>query len=99
MLRSNNGDSQNGLMWNKGSTDVNDVQTFSTRLSGAILIPVFGLSGGDLILTVDSSAATTRRYVPILTAPISNGQSNSPVRQTQALVGNTAKATLEGTLS
>lgn len=99
MLRSNNGDSQNGIMWNKGSTDINDVQSFSTRLSGAILIPVFGLTGGDLILTVDSSVATTRRYVPILTAPINNGQSNKPVRQSQALVGNTAKATLDGTLS
>ena len=97
MYRSNNGDSRNGLMWNKGSTDPLDVQTYSTRLSGAILIPVFGLTGGDVVLSVDSSAATTRRYLPIMTAPV-GGKSNDPVRQTQAQVTNTAKATLDGSL-
>mgnify|MGYP003146672484 FL=1 len=98
MYRSNNGDSRNGIMWNKGSTDPADVQTYSTRLSGAINIPVFGLTGGDIILSVDSAAVTTRRYLPIMTAPV-GGKSNEPVRQTQALVGNTAKATLDGSLS
>tara|TARA_R110000751_G_scaffold16460_2_gene52019 strand:+ start:2318 stop:3301 length:984 start_codon:yes stop_codon:yes gene_type:complete len=97
MYRSNNGDSLNGIMWNKGSTDANDVQTYSTRLSGAILIPTFGLTGGDIVLSVDSSAATTRRYLPIMTAPI-GGKANEPVRQTQAVLGNTAKATLDGSL-
>ena len=97
MYRSSNGDSLNGLMWNKGSTDPADVQTYSTRLSGAILIPVFGLTGGDIVLSVDSSAATTRRYLPIMTAPV-GGKSNEPVRQTQAQVTNTAKATLDGSI-
>ena len=97
MYRSNNGDSLNGLMWNKGSTDPNDVQTYSTRLSGAIVIPVFGLTGGNCVLSVDSSSATTRRYLPIMTAPV-GGKSNDPVRQTQAQVSNTAKATLDGSI-
>jgi len=97
MYRSNNGDTQNGIMWNQGSTIASDTQTYATRLSGAILIPVLGLTGGDVVLSVDSSAATTRRYVPILTAPIS-GKSNDPVRQTQSVRGNTAAATLDGSL-
>lgn len=97
MYRSNNGDSRNGIMWNKGSTDFDDVQTYSTRLSGAICIPVFGLTGGDIVLSVDSSAVTTRRYLPILTAPV-GGKSNDPVRQTQGVKGNTASATLDGSL-
>jgi len=97
MYRSNNGDSRNGIMWNKGSTDFDDVQTYSTRLSGAICVPVFGLTGGDIVLSVDSSAVTTRRYLPILTAPV-GGKSNEPVRQTQGVKGNTASATLDGSL-
>ncbi len=97
MYRSNNGDSRNGIMWNKGSTDFDDIQTYSTRLSGAIVIPVFGLTGGDIVLSVDSSAVTTRRYLPILTAAV-GGKSNEPVRQTQGVKGNTASATLDGSL-
>jgi len=97
MYRSNNGDSLNGIMWNQGSTTPGDTQSFSTRLSGAILIPVFGLTGGDIVCSVDSDTATTRRFIPIMTAPI-GGKSNDPVRQTQAQVTNTAKATLDGSL-
>ncbi len=97
MYRSLNGDSQNGLMWNKGSTAAGDIQTYSSRLSGAIMIPTLGLTGGDIVLSVDSSAVTTRRYLPILTAPI-GGKANDPVRQTQTVTGNTARATLEGSL-
>lgn len=97
MYRSNNGDSRNGIMWNKGSSAQGDVQSYATRLSGAIVIPVFGLTGGDIVLSVDSSAATTRRYLPILTAPV-GGKSNEPVRQTQGVKGNTASATLDGSL-
>ena len=97
LYRAQNGDSKNGIMWNQGSTLPTDDQTYATRLSGAILIPTLGLTGGDIVLAVDSSAATTRRYIPVLTAPVS-GKSNEPVRQTQAVVGNTAKATLDGSL-
>lgn len=97
MYRSNNGDSKNGIMWNKGSTNADDVQSYATRLSGSILIPTLGLTGGDVVAVVDSSAATTRRYIPIMTAPV-GGKSNEPVRQTQGVKGNTAAATLDGSL-
>jgi hypothetical protein len=93
--RMTNGDLMNGLMWNKGNTQ--DTLSFSTRLSGALLIPVFGLTGGDIVLSVDSSEATTRRYIPIITNPV--GASTKPdVRQTQSQRSNTAKAILKGSL-
>ena len=97
MYRSSNGDTRNGIMWNKGSTNADDVQTYATRLSGAIVIPTLGLTGGDVVMVVDSTTATTRRYMPILTAPV-GGKSNEPVRQTQGVKGNTAAATLDGSL-
>jgi len=97
MYRSSNGDSRNGIQWNAGSTSPTDTQTYATRLSGAILIPTLGLTGGDIVLAVDSTTATTRRYIPVLTAPVS-GKSNEPVRQTQGVKGNTAAATLDGSL-
>ncbi len=97
MYRNNNGDTRNGIMWNKGSSSADDVQSYATRLSGAIVIPTLGLTGGDIVCTVDSSAATTRRYVPVMTAPV-GGKANEPVRQTQAVKGNTAAATLDGSL-
>lgn len=97
MYRSSNGDSRNGIMWNQGSTIAGDTQTYASRLSGAIVIPTLGLTGGDVVLSVDSLTATTRRYLPILTAPV-GGKSNEAVRQTQAVKGNTAAATLEGSL-
>jgi len=97
MYRAQNGDMSNGIEWNKGNTNVDSVQTFAARLSGAILIPTLGLTGGDVIMSVDSSASTTRRYLPILTSSIS-GKNNEPVRQTQASIGNSAKAILDGSL-
>jgi hypothetical protein len=97
MYRSSNGDSRNGIMWNKGSTSFDDVQDYATRLSGAILIPTLGLTGGDIVCVVDSTSAQTRRFVPILTAPV-GGKANEPVRQTQGVKGNTAAATLDGSL-
>lgn len=97
MYRSSNGDSRNGIMWNKGSTNFDDVQDYATRLSGAILIPTLGLTGGDIVCVLDSTSAQTRRFVPILTAPV-GGKANEPVRQTQGVKGNTAAATLDGSL-
>jgi hypothetical protein len=97
MYRSNNGDSRNGIMWNKGSSDPDDVQSYATRLSGSILIPTLGLTGGDIVCVIDSKSAQTRRFIPILTSPV-GGKSNEPVRQTQGVKGNTAAATLDGSL-
>ena len=97
MYRSNNGDLVNGLYWNKGNTNTDLIQTRATRLSGAIVIPVFGLTGGDVIATVSSTSTTTRRYLPIMTSAVA-GKDMEKVRQTQPLVGNTASATLDGSI-
>ncbi len=97
MYRATNGDMQNGLMWNKGNTVPDAVQSYSTKLSGALMIPTFGLSGGNIIAYIDSTAGTTRRFLPIITNPV--GASAKPdVRQTQTVAGNTAKAILDGSL-
>tara|TARA_R110002012_G_scaffold5387_1_gene24583 strand:+ start:9551 stop:10534 length:984 start_codon:yes stop_codon:yes gene_type:complete len=93
--RMQNGDLDNGIMWNEGSSQ--DIQTYSSRLSGALLIPVFGLTGGDIVLSVDSSAATTRRYLPIITNPV-GAQTKPDVKQTQRQTSNTSKAILRGSL-
>lgn len=93
--RADNGDLDNGVQFNKGSTL--DTQTYSTRVLGSILIPTYGLSGGDIVLAVDSTAAKTRRYLPIITNPV-GARTKPDVVQTQASVGNTAKAILDGSL-
>ena len=97
MYRATNGDMQNGLMFNKGSTNAEEVQDFSSRLSGALFIPTYGLAGGNIVAYVDSSAGTTRRYIPVITNPV-GAQRKPDTRQTQALIGNTAKAVLDGSL-
>lgn len=95
MYRSMSGEIQNGIQFNAGSTS--DVQTFATSVKGALVIPTFGLTGGDIVLSVDSSTATTRRYIPVLTNPV-GAKATPDVRQTQREVGNTAKAILKGNL-
>lgn len=81
-----NGDLLNGIMFKNGSTAH---QTFATAVDGALLLPCFGLAGGDIVLQVDSSAATTRTYTPIITQAV--GTREVPdVRQTQTPTSSTA---------
>lgn len=97
MYRATNGDMENGIMWNKGNSDPDQIQTYASRLSGALMIPTFGLTGGNIIAYIDSTAGTTRRFLPIITNPV--GASAKPdTRQSQSVVGNTAKAILDGSL-
>ena len=58
------------------------------------LSPTFNLVGGDLILQVDSNAATTRTYTPILVSAY-NARETAGTRQTVSVAGNTSKAILE----
>ena len=95
--RAINGNLQNGMQFNAGSQDPNDLQQFANIAKGSLVIPVYGLSGGDLVLTVDSTAGTTRRYIPIMTNPV-GAKAKPDVRQTQASIGNTAKDILKGSL-
>lgn len=95
-LRWLNADLENGIMY-ADPADTSQ-QTYAAGLAGTILIPTFGLTGGDVVLTVDSSATATRTYTPIITAPV--GAKAAPeVVQTQKAPGNTAKAIVRKTES
>ena len=93
--RADNGDLMNGIMYNAGNTAL--VQTFQEYVLGALFIPTYGLTGGNLTLSVDSTAATTRRYQPVITYPV-GAKAGKDVHQTQPSVGNTAKEILKGSL-
>jgi len=90
MQRFLNGDMFNGIEYSDGAAAG---QTYLAQLPGSTLIQTYGLSGGDVVLQVDSSAATTRTYTPILTTPV-GGKESMSVKQTQPQVANTAKAIL-----
>ena len=66
-------------------------------MDGGLFIPLFGLEmDSDIRLQVNSSAATTRTYTPVITAPV-NGAGEFVGTQTQAVVTNTATSVLDGT--
>lgn len=88
-----NGDLLNGIMSKGGSTTH---QAFTTELAGALFLPCFGLAGGDIVLQVDSSSATTRTYTPVITQAV--GTREVPdVRQTQHPTSSTAGYILAST--
>lgn len=89
MWRWLNGDLLNGIMY--ADNDLTTVrQEYAFESAGCMLLPVFGLTGGDIVLQVDSSAATTRTYTPVITNP-TGGKSAPDVVQTQRARSNTAK--------
>tara|TARA_R100001086_G_scaffold249206_2_gene188219 strand:+ start:4072 stop:5040 length:969 start_codon:yes stop_codon:yes gene_type:complete len=83
-----NGDLMNGNMFADFNTSLTQ-QQYDIGVAGCTLLPTFGLAGGDVVLAVDSSHATTRTYTPILTAPVSAKQKPEVV-QTQTPIGSTA---------
>ncbi len=95
MWRWLNGDIMNGISAsNPTSSQVQ--QTYQTSLPGTLFLPTYGLTGGDVILQVDSSAATTRTYTPIITAMVGSSQMDT-VRQTQSAPSNTAQTIVRQT--
>ena len=96
MWRWMNGDLSNGIMYaDSGLTAVR--QEYSFQVKGTILIPTFGLAGGNITLQVDTGAAgCTRTYTPIITSP-NGGTSQPEVRQTQRAPSNTAQAIVSRT--
>lgn len=91
-----NGDLGNGIQFANDATLTQ--QTFAIDVKGGLLVPLYNLStNGDLILQVDSSAATTRTYTPVITAAF-GGRETSEARQTKAVAANTSKAILARTL-
>lgn len=92
-----NSDLMNGIQWNQGSTITGDSLSYAQSTKGALLIPTFNLSLGDVSLMVDSSTATTRKFFPIITTPIGGRMKQEQV-QTQSVAGNTSKAILSNDL-
>lgn len=92
-LRTFNGDLYNGVLY--GDDDASTTQlTYAQEVAGSIFIPTFNLVGGDVVLQVDSNAATTRTYTPVLVSAY-NARETSGTRQTVSVAGNTSKAILE----
>ena len=68
-----NSDLMNGIEYNNGSANgltTGEALVYSQRLKGALFIPTFNLSLGDIQVIVDSSATAVRKYFPIITTPI-----------------------------
>ena len=73
------------------TTDSQSAQTFKNKTPGVLSVPLYGLASGDLVLLVQSSAATTRFYTPVLTSVL-GGQKMPVPRQTVMAPGNTQQA-------
>lgn len=93
-----NGDLENGIMYSNPSEDIfGDEQGYAFELKGQLLLPVFGLQGGDIILQVDSGAGGgLRTYTPVISQQINAAPEKQP-RQTEAVTGNAARALLAPT--
>jgi len=95
MWRWLNGDIMNGIeAVNAGTATYKQIE--QTSLPGTLFMPTYGLTGGDIVLQVDSSAVTTRTYTPIITATVGSSQMDT-VRQTQSAPSNTAQTIVRQT--
>ena len=92
-LRTFNGDLYNGVLFADDQNNPNAL-TYAQDVAGSIFIPTFNLVGGDLILQIDSTQATTRTYTPVLVSAY-NAKETVGTRQTVSVAGNTSKAILE----
>lgn len=69
MMRFVTDELKNGIIFGDEGASTTQAQFATSRL-GCFILPTFGLSGGDVVLQVDSSAATTRTYSPVLRGPV-----------------------------
>ena len=88
-----NGDLANGIMYSAGAAP----QTYDIESKGCLLLPVFGLQGGDVTLIVNSTTNTTRTFTPVVTNSVGATQKVENV-QTQPAIGNTANSIIARTL-
>lgn len=96
MFRAFNGDLYNGIVYADDDASAT-AQQYAVQCAGGLFLPLFGLSmEDDIRLQVNSSAATTRTYTPVIVAPI-NGAAESQGRQTQPVITNTSQAVLAAT--
>lgn len=65
-------------------------QTLADKRVGCLFVPLYGLQANDLTWIISSSAATTRFFHPVLTAPLRGPSEERPV-QTAVARGNVQK--------
>jgi hypothetical protein len=63
---------RNGIIYGDEGASLVAAQ-FTVERLGANIMPMYNLTQGDVYLQVDSSAATTRTYSPVLRIPVSGG--------------------------
>lgn len=91
-----NGDLYNGILYADDGASVTQ-QTYAIQVGGGLFLPLFGLSmEADIVLQVNSTAATTRTYTPVIVSGIT-GKSESQGIQTQRVTTNLASSVLAAT--
>jgi len=68
-------------------------QTYADSRAGALFVPLYGLEANDLTWIIGSSAATTRFFHPVLTAPLKGTREERPT-QTASATGNVQKSVI-----
>jgi len=85
----------NGVVYSEPASDSN-AQTYHAGRAGILFVPLYALEARDLTWIIGSSAATTRFFHPVLTAPLNATTESRPV-QTQAAIGNVNKTVINMT--
>jgi len=80
----------NGIMFSSPASSTT-AQSYATQRTGILNVPLYGLKAGDLTMIVDSSAAVTRLYHPVLSAPLRGVEASAP-RQTAVPSNNTQRS-------
>ena len=96
MFRWLNGDMDNGIAYADPGESTTQ-QTYAVAVLGGLLIPTYGLTGGDIVLQVNSTAARTRTFTPVITANVGARQ-RAEVVQTESAPTNVRKQILKGSL-
>ena len=87
----------NGVVYSNPVASSNS-QTYHSGRAGVLFVPLYALEARDLTWIIGSSAATTRFFHPVLTAPLNGTQESRPV-QTQQAIGNVNKTVIQMTES
>tara|TARA_R110002020_G_C16291179_1_gene772447 strand:- start:298 stop:1272 length:975 start_codon:yes stop_codon:yes gene_type:complete len=90
MWRFWNGDLANGIMFAEPTQTSH--QKWAFEVAGFLFIPTFNLAGGqDIVLQVNSTAATTRTYTPVIVSPV-NARAGPAETQTARVKGSPTAA-------
>lgn len=97
LVRYLNSDLSNGLQYAADGVSLT-AQQYDIEVPGAIFIPTYMATGGDLQLEVDfTTAAQSYTFQPIMVAGV-DGRTGMDTRSTQSAPANTSKSVLQRTL-